>query len=384
MEPGRPQVTEVPATVPAFAQIGIPRPPDVAGRRTALLADSPARFGALLESLYLARPRAFGVDTEAANFETGSLYRESPSLLQLAFRLPEGDVRVAVVDLLAVRDVRPLQTFLVAPSAVVFAHNYAYDGRMLTRLGLRPRVVYDTCRAAKILYDGASRLADLSERLLGTPMPKEMQVSDWGRRPLTREQIAYAARDAADTLVIGEIVREILPDMPDALPPLPPGGRAAYRALVAWRGEVATSTRHYPEDVLPQRTLREVAIRRPTTPAELRAIPGIGETRLERYGAGILATLAGVELAGLVAGTALAGLQISGADLAEDGLHVRLAGDGGRLPSAAPRVVRSALSAPQPWRLVRPALAGLRLACAVGERPPDAEEQGRVLPLFSC
>src|SRR5438067_604518 len=120
MEPGRPVVTEVPATVLDTAQIGIPRPVDVAGRRTATLADSPARFTSLLERLYLARPRAFGLDTETANFERGGLYRESPSLLQLAFRRTEGDVRVVVIDLLAIRDVRPLQPFLVHPTTVVF------------------------------------------------------------------------------------------------------------------------------------------------------------------------------------------------------------------------------------------------------------------------
>ena len=385
MEPGRPQVTEVPAEVMDAAQIGIPRPRDVAGRRGAVLADSAARFTSLLESLYLARPRAGGVDTETANFERGGLYRESPSLLQLAFRRAEGDVRVAVVDLLAIRDVRPLQPFLVAPSTVVFAHNYAYDGRMLTRLGLRPRLVYDTCRAARILYEGQARLADLSERLLGTPMAKEMQVSDWGRRPLSREQIAYAARDAADTLVIGEIVREILPEVPDTLPPLPPGGRAAYRALMAWRAEVATATRHYPEDVLPQRTLRELAIRRPSTTPELREVPGIGETRLERYGADILAALAAVELAALVVGTPLAELRIVTAQLIDNSLHVRLAGVAA-LPREAPAPVRAAFAGLAPWRGVRPALAGLRLSSVVEQRPVDGETaaDSRILPLFGA
>src|SRR5579871_6737355 len=119
MEPDRPVVTEVPATVARTAQIGFPRPVDIAGRRLASLADSPTRFAALLENLYLTRPRALGLDTEAANFERGGLYRESPSLLQLAYRVAEGDVRVAVIDLLAIRDVRPLQPFLAHPSAIV-------------------------------------------------------------------------------------------------------------------------------------------------------------------------------------------------------------------------------------------------------------------------
>ena len=384
MDPGRPIVTDVPAPVPEHALIGIPRPVEIAGRRLATLVDTPGRFTALLESLYLARPTAFGVDTETANFEKGGLYRESPSLLQLAFRARDEDVRVAVVDLLAVRDVRPLQPFLVHPAAIVFAHNYAFDGRMLTRVGLRPRCVYDTCRAARVLYEGGARLADLSERLLGTPMEKELQVSDWGRRPLSREQIAYAARDAADTLVIGEIVRGILPDLPDSLPPLPPGGRAAYRALTAWRADVATAARVYPEDVLPQRTLRELALRRPTTPADLRATPGIGETRLARYGAGILGALAAAELAALVAGTTLAGLRVAAAHLEDDGVHLRLEVDPHFVPTAATQaVLAAALAEPRPWRLLRPALAGLRLSSVLGGGPEHVPDPGgRILPLF--
>jgi hypothetical protein len=53
--------------------------------------------------------------------------------------------------------------------------------------------------------------------------------------------------------------------------------------------------------------------------------------------------------------------------------------------AAAPQCVRAALETNQPWRLLRPALAGLRLGCAVEDTAStgEAEGMGRVLPLFT-
>lgn len=388
MKPAWRAITEVPATVSPDARIDLVRPQDRVGRRVATLVDTPARFAAFLAGLASTHPRTLGLDTETANIERGGLYRESPSLLQLAFRCPDGDVRVGVIDLLAIRDVRTLQPHLVQPTAVVFAHNYAYDERMLLRLGLRPRLVYDTCRAAKVLYEGASRLADLSARMLDTPMDKELQGSDWGRRPLSRAQIAYAARDAADTLVIGEMARPLLPDIPAPRLVLPPSARAAYQGLLDWRADVAAVTRHFPEDVVPQRTLREIAVRRPLTPDELRRIPGIGEKRLACYGAGILTTLVTVELAALVAGTPHSDVRIGASMLTNDGLHVRLSRPDhapAAFADALPECVQRAMRNAQPWRLLRPALAGLRLTCAVAPSRDSASgrsDGGRIIPLF--
>ena len=39
-------------------------------------------------------------------------------------------------------------------------------------------------------------LSGMVERLLGKPLDKAMQLSDWDRRPLTDKQIKYAAQDA--------------------------------------------------------------------------------------------------------------------------------------------------------------------------------------------
>ena len=358
------------------------RSQDRLGQRTALLVDTPRRFATFLATLSAVQSRTLGLDTEAANVDE-DLYRESPSLLQLAFRRPDGAVQVGVLDLLALGDVRLLQPHLLGARTVVFAHNWAYDERMLLRLGLRPRCVYDTCQAGRLLFEGAGRLADLSERLLAAPLDKTLQTSDWGRRPLSREQIAYAARDAADTLAIGEMVRPLLPDIPAPRPALPPAAQGPYRALLEWRAATAGRTRRFPEDILPQRALRQIALQRPSTLDALGQAPGIGPTRLQRYGLGILTALAQVDLASLVAGTPLKGLQLAAAALEAEGLRVRLAP--ARALADAPRpwppALERALEQREPWRLLRAALGQLRLRCAIAPPAQPAEEEP-AFPLF--
>jgi ATP-dependent DNA helicase RecQ len=67
----------------------------------------------------------------------------------------------------------------------------------------------------------------------------------------------------------------------------PPG----FEALKAWR-----LTRAREDDVpaylvFHNSTLEEIAARRPRSLDELAAVPGVGPTKLERYGEGVLAAL---------------------------------------------------------------------------------------------
>ncbi len=112
------------------------------------------------------------------------------------------------------------------------------------------------------------------------------------------------------------------------------------------------------------------------------------DIRLARYSAGILSTLAAAELAALLAGTPLPQLAIAATSLAEDGIRVQLAiGDGpAAFPSPIPPCLQRALGEPQPWRLVRAALASLRLRCALQTAAPAGRHAGQgahLLPLFA-
>ncbi|WP_419924873.1 ATP-dependent DNA helicase UvrD2 [Candidatus Poriferisocius sp.] len=71
---------------------------------------------------------------------------------------------------------------------------------------------------------------------------------------------------------------------PKSEPPTDPVGAAAFEALKAWRLERSRSDSVPAYIVFTNATLIELAIRRPTTDAGLRAVPGIGPAKLAAYG----------------------------------------------------------------------------------------------------
>ena len=71
---------------------------------------------------------------------------------------------------------------------------------------------------------------------------------------------------------------------PQPQPPTDPQGAAAFEALKAWRRERSRADDVPAYIVFSNATLIELAARRPTTDAELRAVPGIGPAKLAAYG----------------------------------------------------------------------------------------------------
>ena len=137
------------------------------------------------------------IETTALSPEDGEL-----SLLQVAD--PERH-RVDVYDALGGGE-------LPVPGRGI-AHNAVFEERWLRAAGYN--VEYDdTMIASLVFYTGTNAargklshsLASCVSRELKEDMAKDEQVSDWSRRPLTREQLEYAARDAA-----------VLPDLYDRL-----------------------------------------------------------------------------------------------------------------------------------------------------------------------
>lgn len=68
---------------------------------------------------------------------------------------------------------------------------------------------------------------------------------------------------------------------------------AQFEALKAWRLAVARATSVPAFVVFTDATLTAIAEKRPASEAQLRQIAGVGTTKLERYGAGVLAVMAG-------------------------------------------------------------------------------------------
>jgi DNA helicase-2/ATP-dependent DNA helicase PcrA len=81
-------------------------------------------------------------------------------------------------------------------------------------------------------------------------------------------------------------------------PGLTDGDQAVLEALHRWRSAAARATGVPPFVLFHDVTLRAVATTRPSTSAELLAVPGVGPVKAGRYGAALLAVLAEHRAAG--------------------------------------------------------------------------------------
>jgi ATP-dependent DNA helicase RecQ len=77
----------------------------------------------------------------------------------------------------------------------------------------------------------------------------------------------------------------------DVLDQLPVAARQRFEALRAWRREQAARQGVPPYVIFHDRTLLEIAADNPATLGVLRTISGVGQGKLERYGAGVLSVL---------------------------------------------------------------------------------------------
>jgi ribonuclease D len=157
------------------------------------------RFAALLDEL--ASAEAYAVDAE---FHSESSYYPRLAVLQLAT-----PATVAVVDATAV-DVRPFRTVLEGPGLMV-AHAGEQDLQVLHRsAGAIPTRMLDTQVAAGFLGYGSPSLAKLVNELLGVRLAKGARMTDWFKRPLTAEQIDYAAADVVHLHDLRAVIEERL------------------------------------------------------------------------------------------------------------------------------------------------------------------------------
>lgn len=119
-----------------------------------------------------------------------------------------------------------------------------------------------------------------------------------GDRPvvaLTEDGVAVMRGDRPGRLLLppfrkpGRIGRKARPRGAAEPNDLDPRARALFEALRAHRLEVARADGVPPYVVASDRTLREIATERPRDERELQGVHGIGPTKAERYGAGLIA-----------------------------------------------------------------------------------------------
>ncbi len=291
--------------------------PSLAGSAGPSLADG----AEVAAAAALARARGrFAIDTE---FISEGRYRALLCLTQVAVDDPEqpGGLRMILIDGLAEVDVRPLSALLADPQVEVILHAGRQDVAILRRAWQTEiNRIFDTQIAAGFAGEPAQAgYGNLIGSVLGERVGKTASYTRWDARPLTAEQLSYAAEDVAHLLALAdqlqrrlhqsgrlqwaleecrrlesasderdpELVWERLPRVNQ----LDGRARAVARRLAAWRERTASNADRPVGSVLQDAALVELAKRHPSDVHALSQIRGVHQSIVRRRGDVILATI---------------------------------------------------------------------------------------------
>lgn len=247
------------------------------------------------------------VDTE---FHRETTYWPKLCLIQVA----GGDVEAVIDPLAAGLSLQPFFDLLANPGVLKVFHAARQDIEIFVKLAGAPPVnVFDTQIAAMAAgYGDSVSYENLVGSLLRRGVDKSSRFTDWTRRPLSPQQIAYALGDVTHLRDLYPILHERLarrgrldwvaeeaavlvdPATYDTDPAQAwqrfrlrkkrPDYLAALAVAAAWREETAQTRDQPRQRLLKDDALQEIAEQRPTTAEafdRLRAVPkGFGNSRL--------------------------------------------------------------------------------------------------------
>jgi len=243
------------------------------------------------------------VDAERAS---GFRYGHRAFLVQLR-RQGAGTV---LIDPVACPDLSALDSVLADTEAVL--HAASQDLPCLAELGYRPRRLFDTETAGRLLGCPRVGLATMVESMLGLGLEKTHSAADWSTRPLPDEWLRYAALDVEVLVELRDVLAERLAEQGKlewarqefaaeltAAPPPPradPWRRtsgihrvrtrralAVVRELWLERDKIARRRDLSPTKVLPDSAIIEAARAMPTGPDELSAVAGFSGRNARRH-----------------------------------------------------------------------------------------------------
>jgi ribonuclease D len=291
--------------------------------RDATLVTTPGQLDTAVFRLESATRLA--IDTEFMRERT---YYPQLCLVQVAT-----DVDCFLIDPLAGLDLGALHALLADRSKLKILHAARQDLEVL-QLGGRPvpAPVFDTQVAAGLLgFAPQAGYAELVARQLGHSIDKAQTRTDWSRRPLTPEQLAYAADDvhhllqlhtdlsaalhsqgraawlAEDAVALadaalyqtepGEAWRRL-----KGLGRLKPREQSAARAIAEWRERRAIESDKPRGWILSDEALLALATLAPRTAADLEGIRSLPPGVARRRGEELLALIAAAMESGGTAG----------------------------------------------------------------------------------
>ena len=223
----------------------------------------------------------------------------------------------------------PVAELVADPDVEVVMHAPSADLTLLgMAFGTRPRRLTDMQIVAGFVGLGAGQgLATLLERVLGVKLDKGERYTDWSRRPLSAAQLEYGAADVAHLLELAdELARRaeelgrtewvaeeharrygpdarLVPDPDSAWRRVKGGGRLGSRdravlvELAAWREREAARRDKPVAWVVPDRTLVEIAHRRPADRRALESERGLPDRIRGADADGMLAAMRAGEAA---------------------------------------------------------------------------------------
>ncbi|MCB9007136.1 MAG: ribonuclease D [Ardenticatenaceae bacterium] len=277
------------------------------------LITTPSDWQLCLERLQ-AEPR-LAIDLEANSMHA---YREEVCLIQIS--IPSQDY---IIDPLKVPDLSGLGHIVENPHIEKVFHAAEYDLMLLKRqFDWQLHHLFDTMWAARILGYQRYGLASMLETVYGIKLDKRYQKSNWCKRPLTPEQLAYAQLDTHHLLSLRDhLEKELIsagrleeasetfaeqthvklsnndfnPDdfwsISGALD-LTRQQQAVLKALAIYRDQEARQRNRPLFKVFHDKTLIELAQTTPTNLATLRNVHGMTAGQTRRYGRQILNAIA--------------------------------------------------------------------------------------------
>jgi ribonuclease D len=271
------------------------------------------------------RARAGGrlaIDTE---FVSERRYQALLCLAQVAVPDPDASdgVRTEVLDPIEHQlDPAPLAQALADPAIEIVVHAGRQDVAILRRTwGTDITNVFDTQVAAGFLgFGNQEGYESLARKVLNVKLKGSEGFTRWDRRPLSAQQLEYAADDARLLLELGtelerrlaergrldwareesrlvgessdERTHERAYERLPRLGRLSDTGRAVARELAEWREETARAADRPPSTVMPDPALIEIARRTPRDRAALEQIRGLPPQTFHRRGDALLQAIA--------------------------------------------------------------------------------------------
>jgi len=252
------------------------------------------------------------VDAERAS---GYRYGQRAYLVQLR-RAGSGTM---LIDPIACPDLSGVDAALQDAEAIL--HAASQDLSCLAEVGFRPRQLFDTELAGRLLGYPRVALGTLVEEVLGFHLEKGYSAADWSIRPLREELLRYAALDvevlvelrdalAAELAAQGksEWARQEFEAVLAARPTAPRAdpwrrtsgihrvqsrrGLAVVRELWTTRDKIAQSADLSPRRVLPDTAIIEAARSFPANHAQLIKITGFTSRQARRHERDWLAAVA--------------------------------------------------------------------------------------------